>query len=54
MQMENYVFFKTNDQETIELVMVLVRQGRASMVDEKGGKQVSAPSLLPRRGQTAC
>ena len=44
MQMENYVFFKTNDPETIELVMVLVRQGRASMVDEKGGKQVCRKS----------
>ena len=40
MQMENYVFFKTNDSQTIELLMVLVAQGRASIVDEKDGIQV--------------
>ena len=42
--MEDYVFFKTKDPETIELIKVLVRQGRASMVDEKGGKQVCRKS----------
>ena len=42
--MEDYVFFKTKDPETIELIKVLVRQGRASMVDEKVGKQVCRKS----------